>query len=85
MSDQPVFTDYVEGKGGTKLPTFKGYTVDMRLKEFRSLEPGKKPEFLSFDSERGDMLLVELIEYLQSHGLQNGRLYGEITFFVLDL
>jgi hypothetical protein len=85
MSDQPVFTDYVEGKGGTKLPTFKGYTVDMRLKEFRVLEPGKKPEFLPFNSEQGDLLLAELIEYLQNHGLQNGRLYEEITSLVLDL
>ncbi len=40
-----------------KLPTYKGYTVDERLKEFRKIEYGKLPEFLSFESTKGQQLL----------------------------
>ena len=43
-----------------KLPTFKGYTVDMRLREFRKFEPGHLPEFIAFDSDHGRELIEEL-------------------------
>lgn len=54
------------------LPTYKGYTVDFRLKEFRKVnanyhfieDDGSNPnsiEFLSFDSENGDRLLAQMI------------------------
>ena len=41
-----------------ELPTFKGYTVDERLKQFRKVDK-KKPsiEFVDFDSEEGKDLL----------------------------
>ncbi len=39
------------------LPTFKGYTVDERLREFRRFEYGKYAEFISFNSEKGQKLL----------------------------
>ncbi len=39
------------------LPTFKGYTVDERLREFRKVEYGKHFEFISFSSEKGQKLL----------------------------
>jgi hypothetical protein len=47
----------------TPLPTFKGYSVDFRLREFRiaDAETGKI-EFISFQSDQGDDLLAELIE-----------------------
>ena len=35
-----------------KLPTFNGYTVDARLKEFRKVEYGKSLEFIPFESKR---------------------------------
>lgn len=41
------------------LPTFKGYTVDERLKEFRKVPYDKLPEFISFESEKGSQLLTE--------------------------
>lgn len=49
-----------------KLPTFRGYTVDYRLKQFRFVHPGDcvcgggKIEFIDFDSEKGRSLLLEL-------------------------
>ena len=54
----------------TKLPEFKGYTVDERLKQFRKVDR-KKPdiEFIDFDSEKGKKLLAEYEEskQLQEH------------------
>lgn len=53
------------------LPTYKGYTVDYRLKQFRFVHPHEGPlpcgcglgeiEFIEFDSEKGDQLLSEMI------------------------
>ncbi len=43
-----------------KLPTFKGYTFDTRLKEFRKMELGKLPEFIPFGSTEGRKLLEEM-------------------------
>ena len=42
------------------LPTFKGYTVDTRLKEFRRAIPEVTLEFIPFDSPEGKKLLDEL-------------------------
>ena len=36
-----------------ELPTFKGYTVDTRLKQFRKMILGQMPEFIEFDSPKG--------------------------------
>jgi hypothetical protein len=44
----------------TILPTFKGYTVDLRLREFRRAIPETVLEFIPFDSPKGKELLVEL-------------------------
>jgi hypothetical protein len=44
----------------TVLPTFKGYTVDMRLKEFRRAIPDVTLEFIPFNSPEGEKLLEEL-------------------------
>ena len=41
------------------LPTFKGYTVDMRLKEFRKAMPHPL-EFIPFNTIKGKKLLEEL-------------------------
>ena len=69
------FTDYEVLPGGTMLPTYKGYVVDVRLREFRKVEHGKLPEFISFRSSEGDELLVELIRLLP----QEHRLWREIA------
>jgi hypothetical protein len=44
----------------TILPTFKGYTVDMRLKEFRRAIPDVTLDFIPFNSPEGKKLLEEL-------------------------
>jgi len=53
----------VKNSGIRALPVFRGYTVDIRLKEFRKVE---KTGFIiiPFDSEKGDELLAEFIETL---------------------
>ncbi|PKL78939.1 MAG: hypothetical protein CVV27_02640 [Candidatus Melainabacteria bacterium HGW-Melainabacteria-1] len=51
-----------------ELPTFRGYTVDARLREFRKVEYGKVPEFIPFDSPRGEKLLREMEKETKSKG-----------------
>lgn len=41
------------------LPTFKGYTVDLRLQEFRKIEADKLPEFIPLLSDKGARLFYE--------------------------
>lgn len=47
----------------TILPTFKGYTVDMRLREFRKAVHCEPLEFFPFDSPEGQKLLCELLSF----------------------
>ena len=42
-----------------ELPTFKDYTVDERLREFRKVKYGKPLEFVPFTSVKGRKLLTE--------------------------
>ena len=49
----------------TVLPTFKGYTVDMRLNEFRRAIPDITLEFIPFNSPEGKELLEELKLFAQ--------------------
>ena len=60
----PDFTDYVDGNGWRKLPTYKGYTIDVRCRQFRKIKWTKLPEFHSFRSDKGDKLLSALIKVL---------------------
>jgi hypothetical protein len=46
--------------GVTILPTFKGYTVDMRLREFRRAISDVVLDFIPFESPEGRKLLDEL-------------------------
>ena len=48
----------------TVLPTFKGYTVDARLGQFRKVFKNGVIEFLDFDTDKGDRLLVQYIKKL---------------------
>jgi hypothetical protein len=41
-----------------QLPTFEGYTVDLRLKQFRKAIPGKTLEFITFDSLEGKKMIA---------------------------
>ena len=44
------------------LKTFHGYTVDLRLQEFRKMEYGEQPQFIPFRSKAGEKLLTLLHE-----------------------
>ena len=48
-----------------QLPTFKGYTVDMRLREFRKATIGEKLEFIPFNSPEGKKLFAELKSFAE--------------------
>jgi len=43
-----------------KLPEFKGYTVDERLREFRKVVHGRSIEFIDFDSKKGRKLFRKM-------------------------
>lgn len=55
--------DEISDKPAYQLPTFKGYTVDMRLREFRKAVVGEPLEFIPFNSPDGKKLLSELKEF----------------------
>lgn len=40
-----------------QLPSFWGYTVDVRLREFRRAIPERVMEFVSFDTPKGQRIL----------------------------
>lgn len=42
-----------------RLPIFRGYTVDLRLQEFRKIEADKLPQFIPLLSDRGARLFYE--------------------------
>ena len=47
-----------------ELPTFKGYTVDIRLRQFRKVSREQPSiDFIDFDSEKGQQLLDKMREY----------------------
>ena len=48
-----------------QLPTFKGYSVDMRLREFRKATLWEKIEFILFNSPEGKKLFEELKSFAQ--------------------
>jgi len=54
-----------------KLPVFKGYTVDMRLQEFRKIEMDKLPEFVPFLSDKGAKLFYEFHQTEEGHNELN--------------
>ena len=46
-----------------QLPTYNGYTVDKRLRQFRRVHPNTSIDFIEFDSAEGQELLDEMGEY----------------------
>lgn len=49
-----------EIKGVRVLKVFEGYTIDLRLQQFRKIEMDKLPEFIEFESEKGQELLSKM-------------------------
>jgi len=44
------------------LPNYNGYTIDVKLRQFRKVEYGKPIEYIPFNSEKGIALLQEMNE-----------------------
>ena len=44
------------------LKTFKGYTVDLRLQQFRKMKYGSAIAFIGFNSPEGKKLLAQMHE-----------------------
>jgi hypothetical protein len=59
-----------EINGVRRLKTFKGYTVDLRLRQFRKVPLTKLPEFIDFDSPQGQELVMQMHE--RAIALANG-------------
>lgn len=58
-----------------QLPTFNGYTVDVRLKEFRKvLRPHRGIEFVSFKTPEGEALLEGFIKTLDAKKTEDFQL-----------
>lgn len=54
----------IERETPFELPTFRGYTIDKRLRQFRKVNrETPKIDFIEFDSEKGQALLEEMREY----------------------
>ena len=49
----------------TILPTFKGYTVDLRLQEFRRAKSGPTLEIIHFLSLKGEKLFAEVEKFAE--------------------
>ncbi len=60
------------------LPVFKGYTVDVRLKEFRKIDPHRGMRFVRFNSPLGDKLLEGFIETLDADTTEGRELLTAI-------
>ena len=44
-----------------KLPVFRGYTVDARLRQFRKIPIDGPHEFIDFDSPEGSRMVIAFI------------------------
>lgn len=64
----------------TELPTFKGWTVDVRLRQFRKADPSL-PDivFLEFDEEEGDELLGEYVDTLDESKPKDAAILEQIN------
>lgn len=60
------------------LPVFQGYTVDVRLKEFRKADPDQGLEFVSFESPKGEKLLERFIATLDIRNKKDRETLFEI-------
>lgn len=47
-------------EGIRRLKVFNGYTIDLRLKQFRKANIGEELEFIEFDSKEGQDLLQKM-------------------------
>lgn len=63
----------------TKLPVFKGYVVDYRLREFRLMNYPDQSEFISFQSPQGFKMLQEYESTLLAIDKETGTCFDDWT------
>ena len=61
-----------------QLPVFKGYTVDVRLKQFRKVSPNRQITFVDFKTEQGDKLLSQYIASLDVNNPEHKEILTDI-------
>jgi hypothetical protein len=61
-----------------QLPSVKGWTMDVRLKQFRKVDPQKGIVFVDFKSSEGDSLLGEAISKLDMKKKEDKELLSDI-------
>jgi len=61
-----------------QLPSVKGWTMDVRLKQFRKVDPQKGIVFVDFKSAEGDSLLGEAISKLDIKKKEDKELLSDI-------
>jgi len=61
-----------------QLPSVKGWTMDVRLKQFRKVDPQKGIVFVDFKSAEGDSLLGEAISKLDMKKKEDKDLLSDI-------
>jgi len=61
-----------------QLPSVKGWTMDVRLKQFRKVDPQKGIVFVDFKSAEGDSLLGEAISKLDMKKKEDKELLSDI-------
>ena len=62
-----------------RLPTFQGYVIDVRLKQFRKMKAGGLLEFIDFDSEKGLDLIEEMEEHMDAIKTYRGEKPREVA------
>ena len=63
----------------SRLPTFKGYVVDVKLMQFRKMEAGKLAKFIPFDSKKGLDLIEEMEEHMDAIKTYRGEKPREVA------
>ncbi len=65
-----------------RLPTFQGYTIDVRLGQFRKVELDEWPEFIPFDSDAGFEIYEKMQDYPEDIQTYQGEHPHDIIFAV---
>ena len=78
MTENNINENCIRG-GMRALPVFKGYTVDVRLRQFRKANPETGVYFIDFASAEGDDLLEEYLGTLDEDSAE----FKEIAAYLL--
>ncbi|WP_433206787.1 hypothetical protein ACQP1G_20695 [Nocardia sp. CA-107356] len=66
----------IQESGVAMLREFEGYTVDLRLQQFRRAVPGEWLTFIDFDEPKGQELLKKMHAYVTGADTDNATTAG---------